>query len=441
MPDDEINKKIKDAADQYHPAYDDDAWDKMKQLLDEHLPQKKDRRRMIFLLPLLLLLIGGSLTIYYFNTRSSSKIAKPVVSKANAEKSKTESNIATLPKDATASGGNVVVIPKDINSHEKLPANTTDVNTAGTNKIARVPTGKLVQNSDADKKLKRTSTQIGATSNSSIENAASETADQQIPISKPSAENIQPGIAGNSNREDKQEGTVAAEKKETIAANDVDETKSQKKNNINNTQKKTKNNFLNNFTIGLAAGPDVSEVRLSNTGKVTVNYGAELTYSLNQKLTIRTGFYSSNKIYSAGEVDYHAGGGGPGYYNYLESVNANCKIYEVPLSLAYNFRKIKNHNWFIAGGLSSYFMKKESYVYFYKNPSGYTWSRKWAIENKNKHYFSVLDISGGYQYDVSKRFSLRAEPYVKIPLSGIGAGKIKLNSEGILFTAAVKPFK
>ena len=42
MWDDEIHKKIKDAADQYHPAYDDNAWSKMEQLLDEHLPIKKD---------------------------------------------------------------------------------------------------------------------------------------------------------------------------------------------------------------------------------------------------------------------------------------------------------------------------------------------------------------------------------------------------------------
>ena len=59
MWDEEINKKIKDAADQYHPAYDDNAWDKMEQMLDEHLPRKKDRRRIIYLLPLILFLGGG----------------------------------------------------------------------------------------------------------------------------------------------------------------------------------------------------------------------------------------------------------------------------------------------------------------------------------------------------------------------------------------------
>jgi len=47
MWDEEINKKIKEAADQYHPAYDEEAWGKMEKLLDKHLPQKKDWRRII----------------------------------------------------------------------------------------------------------------------------------------------------------------------------------------------------------------------------------------------------------------------------------------------------------------------------------------------------------------------------------------------------------
>jgi len=53
----------------------------------------------------------------------------------------------------------------------------------------------------------------------------------------------------------------------------------------------------------------------------------------------------------------------------------------------------------------------------------------------------VLDLSAGYEYTLNKRFSLAAEPYVKLPFSGVGAGKIKLNSAGVLFTLTMKPFK
>jgi len=85
-------------------------------------------------------------------------------------------------------------------------------------------------------------------------------------------------------------------------------------------------------------------------------------------------------------------------------------------------------------------MKKESYDYYYKYPSGYVDTKSWSISNKNQHYFAILDISAGYQYNFNKRVSLISEPYLKIPMVGVGAGKVKLNSGGILFTLSVKPF-
>jgi len=33
-----------------------------------------------------------------------------------------------------------------------------------------------------------------------------------------------------------------------------------------------------------------------------------------------------------------------------------------------------------------------------------------------------------------------AETYLKVALGGVGVGKIKLNSAGVLFTITVKPF-
>jgi hypothetical protein len=91
-------------------------------------------------------------------------------------------------------------------------------------------------------------------------------------------------------------------------------------------------------------------------------------------------------------------------------------------------------------GISSFIMKKESYDYQYKTPAGQTWNYLKEISNENKHFFSVLTLSGGYQYKINNRISLIAEPYIKLPLKGIGYGAIKLNSAGLLFTAAVKPF-
>jgi hypothetical protein len=86
-------------------------------------------------------------------------------------------------------------------------------------------------------------------------------------------------------------------------------------------------------------------------------------------------------------------------------------------------------------------MKSESYDYYYKYTlTGPTINSKWTTKNENKHFFSVLTLSGGYQHHLSKNISLTIEPYIKLPLSGVGYGKVKLNSGGMLFSIGAKPF-
>lgn len=200
-------------------------------------------------------------------------------------------------------------------------------------------------------------------------------------------------------------------------------------------KKRSRNSFGNNFGLTLSAGPDMSFVSLSKAGKVTFTYGAGLSYDFAKRFTVRAGFYVSKKVYNADPDQYHNV-----IYPNLTSIDADCKVFEIPLSVSYRFGQRKNHNWFGGVGLSSFIMKKEDYTYNYKTQSGQVYTYARGISNENKHYFSVLNLSGGYQYHINNRFSLLAEPYLKVPLSGVGLGKIKLNSTGILFTAIYKPF-
>ncbi|MEO7308266.1 MAG: hypothetical protein ABIR78_01960 [Ferruginibacter sp.] len=225
---------------------------------------------------------------------------------------------------------------------------------------------------------------------------------------------------------DKEKEPAVAENKSTAS---IDKPKDPEK-------KKTDKKFTSNFGLTFSVGPDASFVSLKRFGKINLTYGAGLSYNFAKRLTVRTGFYFTKKIYTASPEEYHTPGGN---YPHLTGVDANCKVYEIPLSLAYSFGQRKKHNWFGNVGLSSFIMKKEDYTYNYKN-YGQTYTYYKEVNNENKHYFSVLTLSGGYNYRVSKRVSIQAEPYLQLPLSGIGAGKIKLNSTGVLFTVTVKPF-
>jgi hypothetical protein len=161
-------------------------------------------------------------------------------------------------------------------------------------------------------------------------------------------------------------------------------------------------------------------------------------YSIGKHLRVGAGFYVSKKIYYASPYQYKFPNGA--VYPNLKEINADCNVYEIPLSVYYNFKPHKKHNWFAGAGISSLLMKKEHYDYLYKTPTGQSYTYARTVVDENKHYFSVVTLSAGYQYNLNNRISLIAEPYFKLPLAGVGAGKIKLNSTGLLFTAAVKPF-
>jgi hypothetical protein len=195
----------------------------------------------------------------------------------------------------------------------------------------------------------------------------------------------------------------------------------------------------NGFSFFISAGPDVSKAQNSKTGKVTMSWGLGVAYKLN-RLTLKTGVFSANKIYWAGPNDYKLSYTPPPSLKFI-GADANCRVIEVPLKLSYDFAVRNRSNWFAGAGLSSYLMKREEYMYEYESNSGNPYYHSWETKNENKHYFSVVNLSGGYSYQLSNTISMSVEPYLEVPLTGIGEGKVHLNSSGILFTVGISPFR
>lgn len=449
MPDEENDIRIREAADNYHPAYDDTAWDKMEKLLDEHLPQKKRRRKFFFLLPFLLLMSGLILFMVSNNGgKNSSETSRISIPKNHLVPKLNETNQS--PVNATEKS-----IEKPENEPVTSEKNKSDLQIildnsrkaiTGKAKIVSVPA--TANNIDGQHNHKEN---LPAQSNILLMQGSNEEGNYKNKIlnneTNPSTPSNNESLNENNNisgeTENKTEQTKTnnqttvtgkTEIKEQVTIAKITNAKSE----INKKKTENKNRFKNNFGITLSVGPAISGV--SNAGKVTFLYGTGLSYSISKKFTIRTGFYMSRKIYSVGPYGYHFPNGSGSNYDYLQSVDANCNVDEIPLNLYYSFGKVKNHNWFASAGLSSYLMKKESYEFYYKTTTGDTYENDWSIKNKNKNIFSVLNLSVGYQHTFNKQFSIMAEPYINLPLSGIGAGKVKLNSGGILFTITMKPF-
>ncbi len=439
----DFDKKIKEAADQHHPPYDEKAWRKMEKLLDQHLPQQKDDRRRILFFLLLLLLIGGVTYI---------AISKPWNKKPGSSQfvQKNQTGI----QDATRKNSNKNDISTSISGSDKIDEPRSKESIKVSSEEKKFNPEKIVGNSPVNKK-----SQPNISYGQGIEKNKSATIKSSSFLVNNADQYNNIGINNDGKRDDKkiisgkikeQTANLNSQEKNndddkiSIIPIDTNEIKTNKSQQISETDSKTKTQSKkaisnkNGFSFLVSIGPDVSKAGASKTGKTTLVYGAGIGYTFN-RFTVKTGIYASKKIYWAGPNDYKLSYSPPPSTKF-EGADANCRVIEIPLKLNYAFDVKNKSNWFAGVGLSSYLMKMEKYVYTYKSASS-IYYYPYQAKNENKHYFSVLDLSAGYKRQINHTLSVSAEPYVEIPLTGIGVGKVHLNSGGILFTIDIKPFR
>lgn len=186
------------------------------------------------------------------------------------------------------------------------------------------------------------------------------------------------------------------------------------------------------FYAGITGSADLTSVRMQKTAKTGWQYGVLAGYAFRKKWSIEAGMFAGRKYY------YTEGR----YFNksrtYLPpnsditEVWGNCTMLEFPLALKYNLSSGPRAVFFATAGISSYIMKKEAYAYnyYYRSSGNYVIHSK-TYRNASTNLFSVLQLSGGMQQGLGRRMALRVEPYAKLPLTGLGYGKLRFSSFGI----------
>lgn len=493
MQSEEMDNRIREAAENHHPAYNEKAWPEMEKLLDKHLPVQKDKRRRFLLWWLLPLLMGGGFLLFTQLQNSKKNTTADADTKAGGISSTTTDNNHSTDNNgpvAQPANGNTTASPVNDQSPAAANDNSSVAGGPADGTITTIPAngepgiGKsgqpatIKKQKDLTDKLPNTDNKgqqdaVFTVSNGGIAKKKNKGAtagrnnntDKSIPdnsLSNPVATAVVPDAATNKTAVQPQPDEPATPKKQNAVADKpgaavtpaglaalqpekktvkTDSVAAQKTTAEPVAKKKAAEKKKSSLFLSFSAGPDMSFVSSEKAGTVKLLTGLGLGYNYKDRLTLRTGFYSARKIYSAGGDAYNPPAGFSQFYPYLEKVDANCKVYEIPVALSYNFAKKGSHNFFVSGGLSTLLMKEETYNYYYKyTPNGRTYTNKWTVKNENKHFFSVLTLSGGYQRSIGKRVSLTAEPYLKVPLGGVGYGRVKLNSGGVLFSVGVKLF-
>jgi len=184
------------------------------------------------------------------------------------------------------------------------------------------------------------------------------------------------------------------------------------------------------FYLGAVAGLDFSTVKFQESSDLGFTAGLLAGYQLNKKWAIETGllwdkknYYTSGQHFNTSKLSL------PSHTNILYAVGY-CNMYEIPLNVRYQFGSAKNHSWFVAAGASSYLMQKEDYHYEYER-YGVTYYSNKTYKASSKNWFSVANISGGYIREMAGGLNIRVEPYLKLPIKGMGIGSLPITSAGI----------
>lgn len=455
-----IRKKLEEADVPFDPA----AWDDMKKRLDD-----SDRRRPVFWWwasgLLLLLLLGGGGWWWYAQqdkttalqnvpiekttepqalpTPGSSEKAEntgtptaenngtPNTNSGNATSTPSEKiNIAeginTQGKVPTAAnnikptpgkaGADNSITPKNSARQNQLTQNQKAQNAATQNQLTKDPAAQSQKTQNAvtqNPVTQNQNTQITTEtpkSNTTNEPAKKEPGIQSTPLPFNQLQKTTEPIVNNAPVTDKPTQQIPDTTANTYT--NVDKPK-------DSTQPKKKKR---GFDGGITLGPDYNIASSFRMGKLGFGAGLLLRYHVNNRLNLSVGAVYTKKVYGATPKDYKF----PYPTNYVK-IDADCDVLDVPLNVNYTFLDQKKGTWSAMAGASSYFMLKEKYDYYWANNNKNT--RKFS--NENQHYFSVLNLGVTYERKTPGRLKWGLQPYVKVPLGGVGQGKVKLNSAGV----------
>lgn len=424
---DNLDNKVQDAAERFYPVYDEQAWRKMEILLNREMPQDHQCRRTLlrFALFIFMLVLGGTRLLYRqlhvarkpMPPLTAMPVALPVRNHTSRKEEAAPTVFANEPI-ATASKKNAF----DANTSPPLAGRKMFLQTS------RLTASDIGNNVAAGQEISLPAT---------ISTAGDKWNDMRVLPDDLTRKEFGSGLVQGqcavpltvfeNQHSGKRKNLTAGEGMQVLLSNDQN-------------AETNENKAGNSISLNVSAGAEVSAVSIGKIGNVNPVFGATIGYGISRKWNIRAGFFKTKKVYRADAADYHPPSEFWTGYPYLESIDAKCTVIEMPFVIEYMLKKTLTAGYFSAVGLSSYLMKQETYHYVSERPGQPYQSDTDNHNNQNKHYLSSMRLSFGYAKKMNQRLTVTAELYLNLPLRGIGFGKVRLTSGGVLLTLGLKPF-
>lgn len=188
------------------------------------------------------------------------------------------------------------------------------------------------------------------------------------------------------------------------------------------------------LNIRFIFSPDISSIGIQNFTKPGTNFGILAEYQISRRWAVQAGVIQSQKFYKATADQYTTGWR---WTVMPTGIDGQCKMLDVPINLRYNlFLRPRGAGraparWFASSGVTTYVMKNERYDYVFANPNDPRIRYRYWEGSTGQYRFSNLNLSVGYEQPIGRRLAWQVEPFVKMPLQGIGQFKVRLFSTGI----------
>ncbi|MEO6253790.1 MAG: outer membrane beta-barrel protein [Ferruginibacter sp.] len=181
--------------------------------------------------------------------------------------------------------------------------------------------------------------------------------------------------------------------------------------------------------FGIGAGAALNQVKGQHSTKPGLSTGLILGLEVNKKLSFETGVQiTQKKYYAQGKYFTPKNGAMPPDMK-VTSLTGTSTFIEVPVSIKYDFSKKKN-GFYAKAGVSTYLMTKESNSYK-SLISGQPQDINSTYKSTSYYPAAQLNIGGGYQQSLGKKINIRVEPYIQIPLRGMGIGSLPVTTTGV----------
>lgn len=199
--------------------------------------------------------------------------------------------------------------------------------------------------------------------------------------------------------------------------------------------KDIRNSHFSRLQAGILASPNITAAGSAiSSYEAGYNIGFSLAYMVTSSLSVSTGMIYSEVSYSASESNYVLPAG------YIQTstigdMRGECRILDIPVTLQYRLAEFDHSRIIATAGISTYIMLGEEYEF---TVEGYNQTPELIAYRNEKsgarHWLSNAGLSVGYEWDLDRNWSVRAEPYVRIPISEVGWTRVHLYSVGTFFS-------